>query len=148
MYDQNLLMCLLLLFFFLIPGPKESSRTHHAARKADTTQARADVVPHPDAAPANALSHGQLQEEERDSDEYQQDEIRDQVRACKELTRASGEVPAGESVSSHHITSLPGNRPLVNGETTATSACLCNTRLLSPLRQLYQPGRVERSAII
>lgn len=97
-------MCVCVVFL-RIPGPKGSISTHHTARKANTTQARADVVPHPDAAPANALSHSKLQEEERDSDQYQQDEIRNQVGPCKELTMAADEVRAEESVSSHHITS-------------------------------------------
>lgn len=81
---------------------QKSSATHHTASKADTTQARADVVPHPDAPPANALSHSQFQKEERDSDQHQQDEIRDQVRSCKELTLL---VRREETVSSDHITS-------------------------------------------
>lgn len=46
-----------------------SSDAHHAASEPDATQVRADVVPHPDAAPANALSHGQFQEEQRDPDQ-------------------------------------------------------------------------------
>lgn len=64
-------------------------RTHHTASKADATQARADIVPHPNAAPANALPHRQFQEEQRDSDQYEQDEIRDQVSSCRELTKAA-----------------------------------------------------------
>lgn len=57
--------------------------THHAAGKADTAQSRADVVPHTDAAPADTLAHGQLQEEERDANQDQQDEVGHQVRTCR-----------------------------------------------------------------
>ena len=58
-------------------------QTHHTAGEADAPQPRADVVPHPDAAPADPLSHGELQEEQRDADEYQQDEIWHQVRSYR-----------------------------------------------------------------
>lgn len=61
--------------------------THHTAGEADPPEPRADVVPHPDAAPADALSHGELQEEQRDADEYQQDEIGHQVRSCQSKQR-------------------------------------------------------------
>lgn len=61
----------------------DPSQTHHTAGEADAAQPRADVVPHADAAPADALAHGQLQEEERDADQDQQDEIGHQVRTCR-----------------------------------------------------------------
>lgn len=57
--------------------------THHTAGEADAPEPRADVVPHPDAAPADALSYGELQEEQRDADQYQQDEIGHQVCSCQ-----------------------------------------------------------------
>lgn len=62
----------------------DRSQAHHAAGEADATKARADVVPHPDAAPADPLSHGELQEEQRDADQYKQDEIRHQVGSCRQ----------------------------------------------------------------
>lgn len=55
--------------------------TDHTAGEADATQAGADVVPDSDAAAADALAHGQLQEEQRDPNQYEQDEIRNQVSA-------------------------------------------------------------------
>lgn len=67
---------------------RSRSQTHHTACKPDPTQPRADVVPHPDASSANALSYSKLQEEQRDSDQYQQDEIWNQVRSCKEVREA------------------------------------------------------------
>lgn len=103
--QKNRIYVLITSKWFLMIGPRNSIRTHHTASKPDTTQARADVVPHPDAPPAYALSHSQFQKEERDSDQYQQDEIRDQVGPCKELTMALGEVQGEKSVSSDHITS-------------------------------------------
>lgn len=64
--------------------------THHTAGKADAAQSRADVVPHADAAAADALAHGQLQEEERDADQDQQDEVGHQVRTCRREGRQIG----------------------------------------------------------
>lgn len=68
-------------------APHPGGHTHHTAGEADAAQSRADVVPHADAAPADALAHGQLQEEERDADEDQQDEIGHQVRTCGSRAR-------------------------------------------------------------
>lgn len=68
-------------------------RTHDAAGEADAPQAGTHVVPHADAATADPLAHGQLQEEEWDPDDDQQHEVGHQVgtwgrgrsvRACLE----------------------------------------------------------------
>lgn len=57
--------------------------THHTTCKADAPQPRAYVVPHPDAAPADTLTHCKLQEEQRDANQYEQDQIGHQVRSCQ-----------------------------------------------------------------
>lgn len=74
-----------LVSFHFVSAEQKSSRhlTHHAAGKADAPQPRADVVPHADAAPADTLAHGELQEEQRDANQDEQDQIGHQVRPCQ-----------------------------------------------------------------
>lgn len=89
-------------------------QTHHTAGEADAPQPRADVVPHTDAAPTDPLSHGKLQEEKRDADQYQQDEIGHQVRSyqpkqCRQhvrwRTRREGQQCHQATVRGNHFSS-------------------------------------------
>ncbi|KAG9335886.1 hypothetical protein JZ751_003543 [Albula glossodonta] len=48
---------------------------HHAAGESDSPQVGTDVVPDPDTTPADPLPNGQLQEEQRDSDQHQQNHV-------------------------------------------------------------------------
>lgn len=57
--------------------------THEAAGIADAPQARTDVIPDADAAPADPLPHRQLQEEEGEPDDDEQDQVGDQVGTWK-----------------------------------------------------------------
>lgn len=52
---------------------------YHQAGNTDAPQLRVDVVPHPDAAPPDPLTHCQLQEKQRDADEEEEDEVGHQV---------------------------------------------------------------------
>lgn len=54
---------------------------YHQAGDADAAELRVHVVPHPDAAPPDPLTHRQLQEEQGDADEDEEDEVGHQVRA-------------------------------------------------------------------
>lgn len=83
-------------------GPR--CQTYHTAGEADATQPRADIIPHPNAAPSDPLSHCELKEEQRDADQYQQDEIGHQVGSCqgvKKEQRVRGSEPC------HQITAAP-----------------------------------------
>lgn len=63
--------------------------THEAAGIADAPQARTDVIPDADAAPADPLPHRQLQEEEGEPDDDEQDQVRDQVGTWQERESSS-----------------------------------------------------------
>lgn len=49
--------------------------THHQTGNPDSSQLRVDVVPHPDAATPDPLTHRQLQEEQGDADEKEENKI-------------------------------------------------------------------------
>lgn len=55
--------------------------THHQAGDPDAAELRVHVVPHPDAATSDPLTHRQLQEEQGDADEDEEDEVGHQVCA-------------------------------------------------------------------
>lgn len=55
--------------------------SHHQAGDPDAAELRVHVVPHPDAATSDPLTHCQLQEEQGDADEDEEDEVGHQVRA-------------------------------------------------------------------
>lgn len=89
------------------PGPR--CQTYHTAGEADATQPRADIVPHSNAAPSDALSHCELEEEQRDADQYQQDEIGHQVSSCHRMKKKQTAIQRKwyaahcTLVASHHI---------------------------------------------
>lgn len=58
---------------------RSTSVTHHQTGDPDAPQLWVDVVPNPDAAASDPLTHRQLQEEQRDADEQQQDGVGHQV---------------------------------------------------------------------
>lgn len=49
--------------------------THHQTGDPDASQLWVDVVPHPDAATPDPLTHCQLQEEQGDADEEEENKI-------------------------------------------------------------------------
>lgn len=56
---------------------------YHQAGDPDAAKLRVHVVPHPDAAAPNPLTHRQLQEEQGDADEDEEDKVGHQVRTWK-----------------------------------------------------------------
>lgn len=54
-------------------------QSYHQAGHSDPSQAGTDVVPDSDAPAADLLTHGQLQEEERDADDEEEDGVGDQI---------------------------------------------------------------------
>lgn len=53
--------------------------TYHQTRDPDASQLRVDVVPHPNAATSDPLTHRQLQEEQGDADEEEENKVGHQV---------------------------------------------------------------------
>lgn len=56
---------------------------YHQAGDPDAAELWVHVVPHPDAASPDPLTHRQLQEEQGDADEDEEDEVGHQVRTWK-----------------------------------------------------------------
>lgn len=53
--------------------------TYHQTRNPDASQLWVDVVPHPNAATSDPLTHRQLQEEQGDADEEEENKVGYQV---------------------------------------------------------------------
>lgn len=59
--------------------PCEKQSGHHQAGDPDAAELGVHIVPHPDAAAPDPLTHGQLQEEQGNADEDEEDEVGHQV---------------------------------------------------------------------
>lgn len=64
---------------------------YHQAGDPDAAELWVHVVPHPDAASPDPLTHRQLQEEQGDADEDEEDEVGHQVRTWKRAAAEEGQ---------------------------------------------------------